>query len=39
VPSAVYGAVEEGIFFTDKVQGIKPTQQTMFLFDDAVLAE
>ncbi len=39
VPSAVYGAVEEGIFFTDKVQGLKQTQQTMFLFDDAVLAE
>ena len=35
VPMAVVGAVEEGVMIRDGVTGVLPTQQTMFMFQDA----
>jgi peptide/nickel transport system substrate-binding protein len=35
VPVAIVGAVEEGIMIRDDVTGVVPTQQSMFLFQDA----
>ena len=35
VPMATIGATDEGIFWSEGVTGIQPTQQTVFLFQDA----
>jgi peptide/nickel transport system substrate-binding protein len=35
VPMAVVGALEEGVMIRDNVTGVLPTQQTMFMFQDA----
>ncbi|MCB0995293.1 MAG: ABC transporter substrate-binding protein [Acidimicrobiales bacterium] len=39
VPSVQYETVEEMIIFTPEVQGVKQTQATIILFDDAYIAE
>jgi peptide/nickel transport system substrate-binding protein len=39
VPVAVVGAAEEGILVSPDVTGIMQTQQTMFMFQDASIAE
>ena len=39
VPVAVVGAVEEGVMIRDNVTGVLPTQQTMFIFSDASVAD
>jgi peptide/nickel transport system substrate-binding protein len=39
VPVAIIGAAEEGIMVSDRVTGIMPTQQTMFMFQDASITE
>jgi peptide/nickel transport system substrate-binding protein len=38
VPMAVVGAVEEGVMIREGVTGVLPTQQTMFMFQDASIA-
>jgi peptide/nickel transport system substrate-binding protein len=35
VPMAVVGALEEGVMIREGVTGVLPTQQTMFMFQDA----
>lgn len=37
VPVGMVGAAEETIFFGDNVSGIIPTQQSMFMFQDATI--
>jgi peptide/nickel transport system substrate-binding protein len=39
VPVAIAGAVEEGIMYSDKVTGIMPTQQSMFMLQDASIED
>jgi peptide/nickel transport system substrate-binding protein len=39
VPVAILGAAEEGIMISSRVTGIIPTQQTMFMFQDASITE
>lgn len=39
VPVAIVGAAEEGILISSKVSGIMPTQQTMFMFQDASITD
>jgi ABC-type transport system substrate-binding protein len=39
VPVAIVGAAEEGILISSTVTGIMPTQQTMFMFQDASITE
>jgi ABC-type transport system substrate-binding protein len=39
VPVAIVGAAEEGIFTREGVSGIIETQQTMFMFHDASIAD
>ena len=38
MPFAIVGATEEGIMIGKKVTGIQETQQTVFLFQDASIA-
>lgn len=39
IPSVTYGAIEEGYIYSTKVQGIRPTQQSVILLDKAYLAD